>query len=321
VKNKELIVGIFSIVAITLLYAGFSYLKGVDFFHTNKHYYAKYDNISQLAVSNPVLVNGFAVGRVSAINLMPALKNKVLVELEIDSKVILGRGAKATLNSDFLGSKSILLDLGDYKNPIHDKDTINAAVAKGMLDMLSETATPVADNVQTTLRKLNTLMDHLTGNLDQLKIIFQKLQNTPDKINGTIDNAGARIDELSISIKSVATKLNGTMTELDPTLKNLKILSDSLAQLKLSVTLNKVNETLTSINGTLARFQSGDNTVGKLMTDDELYTNLNKLLLSLDTLAVHFNSNPKHFLSPLGKSSKKIEKDLKEAEEDKKKNP
>ena len=314
-----MIVGLFTVVAITLLYAGFSYLKGVDFFHTNKHYYAKYDNISQLAVSNPVLVNGFAVGRVSAINLIPALGNKVLVELEIDSKVIVGKGAKATLNSDFLGSKSILLDLGNYQAPLRDKDTINAAVAKGMLDMLSETATPVADNLQTTLRKLNTLMDHLTGNLDQLKTIFQKLQSTPDKINGTIDNAGARIDELSISIKSVANKLNGTMTELDPTLKNLKTLSDSLAQLKLSLTLSKVNETLESINGTLAKFQSSDNTVGKLMTDDELYLNLNKLLLSLDTLAVHFNTHPKHFLGPLGKSPKKIEKDLKEAEEDKQK--
>jgi len=51
------------------------------------------------------------------------------------------------------------------------------------------------------------------------------------------------------------------------------------------------------------------------MTDDSLYVNLNRLLLNLDTLAVHFDENPKHFLAPLGKNKKRIEKDRKKAEE------
>lgn len=321
-KNKELIVGVFTVVAITLLYFGFYFLKGSDFFSTTNNYYAKYDNVSQLAPSNPVLVNGFAVGRVSAINLMPERNNKILVELEIDSKVILGKGAKATLNSDFLGSKSILLDLGDFRQPIKDKDTIKAEVAKGMLDMLSETATPVADNVQTTLRKLNTLMDNLTGSMDQLTLIFKKLQDTPVKINNTLDMAGLKLNEISGSIKLVSEKLNGTMTELDPTLKNFKTLSDSLAKMKLNQTLEKTAQTLTALNETLAQLKKGDNTASKLLTDDALYENLNKLLTSLDSLSTHFNAHPRHFLGPLGKNSKKIERDhQKDAEGKKKGNP
>jgi phospholipid/cholesterol/gamma-HCH transport system substrate-binding protein len=46
------------------------------------------------------------------------------------------------------------------------------------------------------------------------------------------------------------------------------------------------------------------------MTEDTLYVNLNKLLLSLDSLAVHLNENPRHFLAPLGKSRKKIQRQL-----------
>ena len=318
-KNKELIVGTFAVIALTLLYLGFNFLKGIDFFSSTNNYYAKYDNVSQLTVSNPVLVNGFAVGRVSSIHLMErAIGNKVLVELEIDSKVILGKGAKATLNSDFLGSKSILLDLGDYKKPLKDKDTIQAGVAKGMFDMISETATPVADNMQTTLRKLNSLMDNLSSNMGQLDAIFKKLQSTPDKINGTLDKAGTNMDEMSASIKSVSEKLKGTMAGLDPTIKNFKTLSDSLNQLKLNQTLVKTNQAITGLNETLSKLKKGDNTVSKLLTEDSLYVNLNKLLVSLDSLSKHFNSHPKHFLGPLGKSSKKIERDhRKEAEEKK----
>jgi phospholipid/cholesterol/gamma-HCH transport system substrate-binding protein len=44
--------------------------------------------------------------------------------------------------------------------------------------------------------------------------------------------------------------------------------------------------------------------------------NLNKLLVSLDSLANHLNQNPKHFMAPLGKSRKKIEKDLREQNDD-----
>jgi phospholipid/cholesterol/gamma-HCH transport system substrate-binding protein len=46
------------------------------------------------------------------------------------------------------------------------------------------------------------------------------------------------------------------------------------------------------------------------MTEDSLYNNLNNLLQNLDSLANHFNENPKHFMAPLGKSRKKIEKEL-----------
>jgi len=69
-KNKELKVGLFSAITLVMLYFGFNYLKGIDFFVSKKIYYAIYDNIDQLAVSNPVLVNGYAVGRVSRIKIL-----------------------------------------------------------------------------------------------------------------------------------------------------------------------------------------------------------------------------------------------------------
>jgi phospholipid/cholesterol/gamma-HCH transport system substrate-binding protein len=312
VKNKEFLVGAFAVVVLTLLYFGFNFLKGIDFFSSTNSYYAKYDNVLQLTPSNPVLVNGFAVGRVSSIKLMPQEKNRVLVELEIDSDVKLGKGAKATLTTDLLGSKTILLDLGDQKSPIQDQDTIKGEIAKGMIDMLSETADPVVENVQTTLRKFNTLMDNLNGAVEELRPLIGKFKETPGKINNTVDKAGVKLEEMAASFKAISEKLNGTLAELDPTLKNFKIVSDSLKQIELNKTLLKVQGALAGLTDIMTKLKKGDNTASKLMTDDELYVNLNKMLKSIDSLANHFNSNPKHFLSPLGKSSKKIERDLKE---------
>jgi len=316
VKNKEFKVGLFIAMGLTLLYLGFNYLKGIDFFSTTNKYYAVYDNVDQLAVSNPILVNGFAVGRVSKIKIMQEKQNRILVELDIDSDVMLGDSTKAILNSDFLGGKSILLSIGKVTNPLQPNDTVLTEVAKGMFDVISETATPVADNMQTTLRKFNLIIDNLTKNSQQLSVIFEKLMVTPDLINQTLKTTNGKVEDMSGEFKLVAVNLNSTLNELKPTLANFKTISDSLKQLELNETIAKTQLTLSQLNETLSKLNKGDNTASKLMTEDSLYVNLNHLLMRLDTLATHFDKNPRHFLAPLGQRSKKIERERKREEEE-----
>jgi phospholipid/cholesterol/gamma-HCH transport system substrate-binding protein len=319
VKNKEFKVGLFVAVGLILLYLGFNYLKGIDFFSSTNKYYVVYDNIDQLAVSNPVLINGFVVGRVSHIRILQNKQNRILVELDIDSDVVLGDSTKAILNSDFLGGKSILLNIGKISHPLKPKDTLLAEVAKGMLDVLSETATPVADNLQTTLRKFNTIIDNLSKNSQQLEQIFAKLQVTPDLLNHAISNANSQVNDITGNFRTLTTNLNTTLNELKPTLANFRTLSDSLKQMELNRTIRQTQKTLEVLSDAFGRLGKGDNTMGKLMTNDSLYVNLNNLLLRLDSLANHFNNNPKHFMAPLGKSQKRIERDRRKEQEELKK--
>ncbi|MEQ8423707.1 MAG: MlaD family protein [Cyclobacteriaceae bacterium] len=312
--NKEVKVGLFVTIALVMLYFGFNYLKGIDFLSSTNKYYAIYDNVDQLAVSNPVLVNGYAVGRVSYIRIVQGKENKVMVELEIDSDIILGDSATAILNSDFLGSKSILLNIGNKDKPLTPGDTILAEAARGIFDVFTETAEPVANNVQTTLRKLNTVLDNLAVNSARLDTLFMKLAYTPGLINRTLITTDEKMKDLSSSFKSTSENLGATLRDLKPVIGNFKTFSDSLKRMELNKTIEKTQQTLTSLNNTLSKLNSGDNTVSKLMTDDSLYFNLNRLLLNLDSLAVHFDNNPKHFLAPLGKSQKRIERDRKKAE-------
>ncbi len=318
-KNKEFKVGLFIAMALVLLYFGFNFLKGIDFFSTTKKYYAVYENIDQLAVSNPVLVNGFSVGRVSGRKLLQGKHNHVLIEFEIDADIVLTDSTKAILNSELLGGKSVLLTIGNSKKKLEAGDTLIAEVAKGMFDVLSETATPVATDLQTTLRKFSSIIDELSENTKQLKTIFGKLERTPDVLNKTILNANDKVDALSGSYKALADNLNHTVNELKPTLANFKTLSDSLKTLKLNQAIAKTQQTMTTLNDVLSKMKKHDNTMGRLMTEDSVYVNLNKLLVSLRDLSNHLNENPGHFLAPLGKSKKKIDKDLKKQKEEKEK--
>jgi phospholipid/cholesterol/gamma-HCH transport system substrate-binding protein len=307
--SKEVRVGLFMVVSLVLLYLGFNFLKGIDFLSSRKKYYAIYDNVDQLMPSNQIFLSGVSVGRVSNIQIEQA-KNRVVVEMEIDSYVALNDSSVAILNGDFLGTKFIQLAVGNSSNLLKPKDTLQSTVAKGITAFLEESAAPVADNLQSTLRKLNTILDNLVRNSQKIDGIFDDFKTTPGLINKTVANANNNISGLTDSIQSLTGNMNRTLRRLDPTLQNFETFSDSLKAIEVNETLTKIKETLAKLNETLSQFSKGDNTVSKLMTEDSLYVNLNKMLLSLDSLATHFNENPKHFMAPLGKSRKKIQRDL-----------
>jgi phospholipid/cholesterol/gamma-HCH transport system substrate-binding protein len=312
--SKEFKVGLFMVASITLLYFGFNFLKGIDFFSTSNKYYAIYNNVDKLTESNQIFLNGLAVGRVSKIQIQQS-KNRVLVELDIDSEIRVTDKSVALLNGELLGGRFIQLSIPPGGNQLQPEDTLRSDVAKGLMDFFTENAEPVAANLQTTLKKLNTILDNLSVNTRRLDTVFRGLQPTPGLLNKTLASANTNINELSSSFKTVAGNLNSSLNDLKPTLENFRSLSDSLKRIELAGTVSKAQQSLAKLNQTLSRMNQGDNTLSKLMTEDTLYVNLNKLLLSVDSLADHFNENPKHFLAPLGKSKRKIERDLKRKED------
>ncbi len=297
------------VVSIVLLYLGFNFLKGIDFFSSTHKYYAVYQNVDKLAPSNQIYLNGFAVGRVKNITIEQS-KNRVIVEMNINSDIIITESSIAMLNGELLGGRFIELFIGKSPVKLNPKDTLDSDVAKSIMDFVANNAEPVASNLQTTIKKLNSVLDNLSQNSQRLDTLFSSLQSTPGLINKTLSTANGNIEGLSTSFKTVTDNMNNRITELKPTLDNFKTLSDSLKLIQLNGTINKAQQALNKLDNALLKFSQGDNTVGKLINEDSLYMNMNHMLLSIDSLANHLNQNPKHFLGPFGKSRKKIEREL-----------
>ena len=60
---------------------------------------------------------------------------------------------------------------------------------------------------------------------------------------------------------------------------------------------NKLNDTVTKLNTLLTNVNDGKGTLGKLATDDQAYTNLNKLLTESTTLVTTIRQDPKKYLT------------------------
>ncbi len=308
--SKEFKVGLIAIVSGIILYLGFNFLKGIDFFSPVKKYYALYDNVDGLIASNPVIVNGYSVGRVSRISILQEKDYKILVEMDVDESLLLGDSTTATLaNSDFLGSKAIILDINEITTPLDDGDTLISVVDKGLSELLAS-AQPITDNLSITIRRINEILLGLQGS-------GEKINTTLDELNGTLGGVNRLIAKNEASITLAIAEFSQTMVEvkeriasLDPIINKSGETLDKINALELEQTLKEVSVLLATMNETVESINNGEGTVGKIMTDDELYNNLNQAMIDLDSLLVHFNQYPKHFMAPLGKSHKKVQKDL-----------
>ena len=309
--NKELKVGIIGVIGLVFFYLGSNFLKGIDFFSPVNRYYAVYENVDGLIIANPIIVNGYSVGRVSDIRILQDRDNKILVSMDIDKDLIIGMNSKATLSSnDFLGSKAIVLSIGDINSPINEGDTIMSEIAGGLSELL-EKATPITDNLGVTISRLNDILASLRGSGDMITTTLDNLNNVLTNTNDLIDNNEETITTTLENLNSLTDDLSKKLSDIDPIIKGANDMISKLNRVDFENTFNQIDILLTSMNGVFDDIESGEGgTLSLLLSDDSLYNNLNKTAFDLDKLLQHINENPKHFFAPLGKSRKKIERDL-----------
>lgn len=298
--SREFKIGLLTVIAGALLYYGFNFLRGTNLFSPTNTYFITYPNVTGLNVSNPVYYSGLPVGRVSGFKLEQE-KNQIVVSLDIDENVYIGEDATATLANDgLLGGKAIILDVGKSITQLLPGDTLQSKIDGDLLSQFE----PVADNLNTTITKINTLLDQLNstdleGTVSELKLAINDMRRTVGRMEPEITGA---IQEY----KGLATSLTKQVDGMEPILEKTNLLMDSLNSLELNATVANLNTTLDGINKIMASLQSEDGTIGKLMSNDSIYNSLNKLLVDLDELTIHFNNYPKDFLKPLGRKNKKL---------------
>ncbi len=303
--SKEIRIAIIAIVSAAILYYGFNFLKGSDFLSRSNYYYAIYPNIGTLAKSNPVKINGVPVGKVNGIKLLPNQGNKVLVSFDVQEDVILGDSSVAELSSDLLGGNSIVIKVGKVLTPKEPGDTIISRIDKGLEEII-ESAQPVANNLNLTINRLNELLAEFQGLGTELQTTVKTLDTTLTTVNRLMVHNQSAISGILRNTNSVMANVNQRVLELEGIMTKTGAVLDSVDAASIANTLKEMEMLTSQVADLTQKINEGEGTIGKLMTDDSLYANLNKLLMDLDTLVVHFDQYPKDFLAPLGRKHKKL---------------
>lgn len=281
------------------------FLKGRNLFDNSTKLYAVYDNVAGLVVSAPVTINGLNIGKVNSIEMLP--DGKMKVELIItNAQIQIAKSSTAQImDSGLIGGREIaILNNFSDKNFVESGDILKASDKLGLTAELANQIGPVKDKVEVLLENANKLIENLNATLDA---------STQQKLKSAIASLEITMAEFSQTSKNIngiladnKSKLNTTITNFEKTSGNLNNMTSSLEKADLGATVKKLEATLTSVNGMMTNLEQGKGSMGKLLSDDAMYTNLTKTSKELELLLQDLRLNPTRYVnvSVFGKKNK-----------------
>lgn len=293
--TREVKIGIAGITALALLFIGINFLKGINLFKATNYYYVSFKNAKELAQSSPVYADGYNIGIVRNIIYDYERPQNVLVEIQVDNGMRIPKGSTAELSTQMLGGCTLNLLLANNPRERYEPgDTIRGNDSSGLMDKAGAMI-PQMEQIINKVDTLLTSLNRLTSD-PNLPVILSNAQQITDNLNQTTVQLNRLMNK---DVPQMTTKFNKIGD-------NVIQLTDNLNKLDLANTLAKVDQTLNEVKATTAKLNSKDNSLGLLLNDDGLYTNLNLTLGSANELLIDLKEHPKRYVhfSLFGKKDK-----------------
>lgn len=307
--SNETKVGVLAAIAITFIIMGFSFLKGRSLFKTGFFLYAKYTHTKGIMVSNPVFIKGFQVGSVYDIEAADGSLQNIVVAIKLKGNFNIPKNSVAIIKDNPLGTPSIDIIVGDDKQFLKSGDTLLTQNTFGLLGELTNTITPVTDQLKTTMSSLDAVIKNLNSTLDP------NTKNNLQEVIANLNKATASLATSSVQIQKLLNEQNGAITQsmnnlnsfsknlannnqtLTNTLQNLETTTEKLSKVNIEGTVNALNQSVATLNTVLQKIDSKEGSLGLLVNDKELYLSLQNTVRSMNILMDDLKTHPKRYVS------------------------
>jgi phospholipid/cholesterol/gamma-HCH transport system substrate-binding protein len=271
VQWSQLKVGVLVIVALAALTALIFLMSGSSGgFWTGKLTVQSYfENSAGLKVGAPVNLEGYTIGSVKAIRIVPERK---LTPVEVVMKI--SKKYQSALHTDSRSSLETIGVLGDTVVEIDSKAAIGGPLQNG--GELPTTETP----------NLSDVIKSSQGTIEQLNTILAKVDNLVDSLNSGKGSIGQLINDPTLYNKAIL-----TVNELQSLVDSVANGKGSIGKLVSDPELyNRANETVGRLQHIADQLDEGHGTAGKLLKDEALYNNLQQSTATLNKILDQINS-------------------------------
>lgn len=314
--KREYTIALMMIGALVLLYYGINYLKGLNVLQGRNVYYAKYADVSGINDASPVLYHGMKVGQVIGTELIPNGNGLVAVAFQInDDRLKVTDSTKAEIYSSDFFTRAIQLVVkpGSAADP---GDTLVSGTQASFTEGVNQQLDPIKKKAEGMLNHVDSVITAMQGIFNKkaqadIDSSLSSLRGTLENVEGTTSRLNALLDAESIAIKAtlenlrtVSAALASNSDELTRIFANVDSLTAALGNGKVEAMISNLNTTSDQLKQSMIKLNEGQGTLGKLMKDDSLYTNLNNASRELDLLLEDLRANPNRYFSVFGKKDK-----------------
>ena len=287
-RRDEVLVGILLTVGVVIAVLGTIWLVRGGF-SSGYPLYARFKWGAGVKQGQAVRLAGVQVGVVSDVELDP--KGTILIEMSIEKDYQVPANSKAAVVPvGIFGDQEIAL-LPDAPSPIsfNPGDSVPPAPPAAGLPELTARADTISKRLDDVAKTVQLELVQGGGIAD--------LRKSMAAINELTRSLGVIANEQSRQLTMTLTRFRNTAAaldsvQLDSTMRNLNETSRNLAEFT-----DSLSATSSALTKVLEKVNQGDGTLGKLLNDPGLYSDLRRLTTRLDSLTLDFKQHPKKYIN------------------------
>lgn len=324
--RKELLVGSVIIAALAVAVVGTLWLQGTNFGRPTTEVDVLLESVGQLSEGNVVTYRGVRIGQVSAISVEPdgrvvrvSLLLDRAVELPTDAAVVLG---PESLFGDWqaeIVSRESLPRFGFYDVPPGEDGDVLGGYALPEITRLTASAEQISENLADLTDRMELAFnqetaDNLTtaiGNLEAITQEVRTLVSQQGRVAGILTaNADSALTEIeaaaSVARRSfervdtvlASAAMDSLVLDLHAAASGMRELAQTLSDdsTGVAVTLQRADSAFVRVDRIAARLESGEGSLGRLLTDTAFASRAEGVLQSLNLLLEDVRENPRRYV-------------------------
>ncbi|MBE9467626.1 MAG: MCE family protein [Bacteroidetes bacterium] len=307
--SEHIKIGFIVFFSTIILIFGINFLKGKNFFVQENYYYAVYDRIDGLTESSPVLINGYKIGQVRKINFLPDNSGRLVVKIVISNKFKLPKKTTARIfSSDLMGTKEIKLIIGKLEENHIVGDTLSANIEGSITEQVSLQMLPLKKKAEDLMQEMEKAIevvkyvfnektrDNLNKSFASIQSAVYNLEHSSSTLDTLVTSEKGKLERIFSNVESISQNLNDNNEKITKIIDNFAAISDTILQSEISSTITKASKALTDINVIVEKINKGEGTIGMLINNDTLYTNLDDASYNLNRFVEDLRINPKRYV-------------------------
>ncbi|MEI7596361.1 MAG: MlaD family protein [Bacteroidota bacterium] len=306
--TREVKIGLVFIVGVVILFWGVNFLKAKHIFSPVRVFYAVYEKVDGLAVSNPVSVSGLNVGKVDKVELHPDGSGRVLVTFSLNTDFPLPANTTARITSDLMGAKTINLILGNGPQFIPEGDTLKTSIQGSLQSEVNLQLVPFKRKMESLMLSLDSVLvvvqsifnentrDNLALSFESIKVAIQNIEHMSFSADTLVSTQKGRLASILGNIESITFNFKENNSKISRIISNFATLSDTLVKADFARVISNTSETMAQTNEIMSKINSGKGSIGMLVNNDSLYRKLDKASNELDLLLQDVKLNPHRYI-------------------------
>jgi phospholipid/cholesterol/gamma-HCH transport system substrate-binding protein len=249
------------------------------------------------------------VGHVSEVYFDKRLTGDIIVELTVKNEFPIPKNSVAMIFSeDLMGSRAVDIQLGNSSDMAQSGDTLLTDVEVSLKDAVNQQILPLKIKAEDLISSIDTMVvaiqsvfnkdirEELLTSIKSISHTFQNLESTTGELDTLVNTQAGRISSILYNLDAITKNLEQNSGQISNTLHHLSDISDSLAQSNIPQIMANLDRTVANLARISTKIENGEGTIGMLVNDDQLYKNLEKAALELNTLVEDIRLNPKRYV-------------------------